>query len=368
MSRRSVVNGFISSRPIVSSATEPALNQMSPPVSELHDLGLRFGQDGDPSLKRLRTRNGRFRYVDEHGATVDATTCERIERLAIPPAWTSVWIARRANSHIQATGRDARGRKQYRYHPDFRAHNETTKFADLLTWATRLPTLRRRLESDVAHRRPDREKVIALAIMLLDETSIRVGNEHYAQANGSYGLTTLRTQHARVLGDTIRLQFVGKSGKFHDVSHTDRRLARALKAILDLPGELLFHYESSAQLHPVHASDINDYLTTTMGTAHTAKTFRTWNATVSAAAFLGARPAPETPHEAQRVIAESMRATSVILGNTPAVARASYVHPSVVTGFADGSLSRQWAKPTPNAPRSLSADERRAMQFLKRTR
>lgn len=336
------------------------------PTDELDELGLRFGSDTDAGLRRIPNRTGGFHYVAANGNAVSKATSERIVHLAIPPAWTSVWIARSPSSHVQATGRDARKRKQYRYHPKFQAHNEITKFADLLTWGIHLHKLRARLRRDLARRRPDRNKVIALAITMLDETSIRVGNEQYAQSNGSYGLTTLRNTHARLAGDTISLRFVGKSGKSHDVSYTDRKLARAMRTVRDLPGELLFHYVSADTVHPIHASDINDYLTTTMGTSHTAKTFRTWNATVSAAAFLAAYPPPKTPAEGRRIVTEAMRATSRLLGNTPAVVRRSYVHPGVITAFNDGSLATQWVSAPAPSPRLLDTNERRALRLLRR--
>jgi DNA topoisomerase I len=325
--------------------------------------GLSFGNDQQPGFRRLGSAN-RFRYVDVAGKTVGANHLKRIRALVIPPAWTSVWISADPTSHLQATGRDAKGRKQYRYHENFRAHAEADKFDELLEWAEKLPSLRRQVNRDLGRRQHDLRNVSALAVRLLDETSIRIGNEQYARENESYGLTTLRTFHAKLLGSTIQLQFVGKSGQLQKVAYTDRRVARIVRSIVDLPGEQLFHYETTDGVHTIHSADINRYINESVGGKHTAKTFRTWNATVCATRELATAEPPSSRAEERRTIAEAMRKTAGLLGNTPAVARSSYVHPGVIDAYTTGELPTLWDRPTRSRSVMLTVEELKTKAVL----
>ncbi|MFC7610108.1 DNA topoisomerase IB [Teichococcus aestuarii] len=249
--------------------------------------GLRYVSDETPGLTRRRSGKG-WSFRDARGAPVkDKAVIARLRALAVPPAWTEVWLCPHANGHIQATGRDAKGRKQYRYHPDWRAARDATKYRHILHFARILPALRARVEQDMAARGLGREKVLATVVHLLDTTLIRVGNEDYAQANGSYGLTTLRDQHVDVRGDAMRFAFRGKSGKEWKLSLRDRRVARVVRACQDLPGQDLFQYRDEAgELQGIDSADVNEYLREATGEDITAKDFRTWAGTVLAAMAL----------------------------------------------------------------------------------
>ncbi len=256
-------------------------------IESAGDAGLRYMRDDKAGIRRARAGN-RFKYFLSDGKTVrDEATMERIRALVIPPAWEHVWICPLPNGHLQATGRDARGRKQYRYHPRFREVRDQSKYARLADFATALPRIRRRVTRDL--RRPGiaREKVLASIVRLLEATLIRVGNEEYARQNGSYGLTTLRNEHARVNGKQIRFSFRGKSGKRHQVEIADRRLARLVKRCQELPGQELFEYlDENGESHGVNSSDVNEYLREISGKDFTAKDFRTWAGSLLAAEFL----------------------------------------------------------------------------------
>lgn len=259
------------------------------------DAVLLFGTDAEPGIRR-RGR-ARRRYVDDvTGETVtDAATLERIASLAVPPAWTDVWISRDPDSHLQATGRDARGRKQYRYHPSFRSHREARKFDQLPAFGAVLGPLRARVSDDLEGSGLDKRRVVALVVRLLDHSFVRVGNEEYARTNQSYGLTTLRDEHAQVQGGRLRLSFVGKHGRRHEVEVADARLARLVRRCQDLPGQVLFQYVEGDEIRPVRSTDVNDYLREVTGLEVTAKTFRTWAASVLLGAGLAGVPVPETP-------------------------------------------------------------------------
>ena len=309
------------------------------------------GADDEPGIRRHGHR--RFRYTDERrsGRTVtDPKTLERIRRLAVPPAWTDVWISADPATHIQATGRDARGRKQYRYHSEYRARRDAKKFDQLVPFGQALPVLRRAVDADLRRTGLPHDQVVALLVALLDRTLLRVGNESYVRDNGSFGLTTLRDRHADVDGRTIRLHFRAKSAKDCELQWTDARLARLVRQCRDLPGQLLFQWlDETGGRHPVRSNDVNDYVRRITGLDATAKTFRTWGATLLAAvgfAEVADTPPPLRPGVAQEVIA----AVAAELGNTPAVCRASYVHPGVVEAFHMGTLSSLW-----RAPKSRSA-------------
>lgn len=308
--------------------------------------GLVWSSDETPGLSRRRAGKG-FSYRDERGRPIrDMAVLNRIRSLAIPPAWTEVWICPDARGHIQATGRDARGRKQYRYHPGWTQAASETKFDRLAQFARRLPRLRRRIEADLALRGPTRDKVLATAVRLLELSLIRIGNARYARANRSFGLTTLYKRHLEVDGAALVLAFRGKSGIDHRVSVRDRRLARVVRSLRDLPGQRLFQYRNAeGELVPVTSEAVNAYIRDAMGEAFSAKDFRTWAGTVSAARVLVEMPAPQSATEARRAITRCCRAVAGLLGNTPTVCRASYVHPRVLDAFEAGELAQHLPSP-----------------------
>lgn len=301
--------------------------------------GLTYGSDEQPGLTR-RGQPGAFSYVDASGREVaDARVLGRIRALAIPPAWTEVWICPRARGHIQATGRDQKGRKQYRYHADWSAHRATGKFDRMPAFARALPRLRRRVEADLARRGVCREKVLATTVRLLELTLIRIGNPQYARQNRSYGLTTLHKRHLEIDGAALQFSFRGKSGKDHAVSVRDRRLARVIRALQDLPGQQVFKYrDAHGELVPVSSDEVNTYIREAMGGEFSAKDFRTWAATVSAARALRDAPRPTSETDAKRKIAVCVRAVAGLLGNTPTVCRAAYIHPRVLEMFERDQL------------------------------
>lgn len=325
--------------------------------------------DDEPGIRRRGRK--RFSYRDEvTGRDVTGRAAlARIQGLAVPPAWTDVWICRDANGHIQATGRDARGRKQYRYHPDYRARREQEKFADLLPFGEALGPLRKQIRADLRRPSWDCERVLGLVLALLDTTLVRVGNEGYARENGSYGLTTLRNRHVK--GSTRRptFRFVGKGGLEHEVTVEDPALARLVRRCHQLPGHRLFQWEDDdGALHPVRSDDVNERLRELSGLDVTAKSFRTWGATTTAAAELAAQDPPESEREAKRTIIEAVDEVAEVLGNTRAVARSSYVAPVVFSAYEAGSLQEWWAKGPTRPAGGLDADERRLLSVLKRAR
>ena len=301
--------------------------------------GLSWCSDEQPGLKRTASGKG-FAYHDRQGRLItDETVLARIRALAIPPAWTDVWICPRASGHIQAVGRDVKGRKQYRYHPDWSAHAAETKFERLPEFARALPKLRRRIEDDLGRRGSSREKVLATAVRLLEVTLIRVGNAQYAKQNRSYGLTTLHKRHLEVDGAALTFAFKGKSGVEHEVRVRDRRLARVVRGLRELPGQHLFKYrDADGDLCPVTSDDVNAYIREAMGEQFSAKDFRTWAGTVSAARALRELEPPSSPTEAKRRITVCVKAVAGLLGNTPTVCRSSYVHPRVFELFENGRL------------------------------
>lgn len=301
--------------------------------------GLSWCSDEQPGLKRTASGKG-FAYHDRQGRLItDETVLARIRALAIPPAWTDVWICPRASGHIQAVGRDVKGRKQYRYHPDWSAHAAETKFERLPEFARALPKLRRRIEDDLGRRGSSREKVLATAVRLLEVTLIRVGNAQYAKQNRSYGLTTLHKRHLGVDGAALTFAFKGKSGVEHEVRVRDRRLATVVRGLRDLPGQQLFKYrDADGALCAVTSDDVNAYIREAMGEQFSAKDFRTWAGTVSAARALRELEPPSSPTEAKRRITVCVKAVAGLLGNTPTVCRSSYVHPRVFELFEKGRL------------------------------
>jgi DNA topoisomerase-1 len=300
--------------------------------------GLHYVQCDAPGIRRVKHGTG-FAYVAPGGARVrDPDVLERIRRLAIPPAWIDVWICTSARGHLQATGRDARGRKQYRYHASFRALREQDKYARLASFARALPRIRRKVRADLRLEGLPRAKVIAAVVRLLETTFIRVGNEEYARDNGSYGLTTMRNRHVRVNGARIQFQFRGKSGKSHAIELDDARVARIVRRCRDLPGQELFQYEEAGTRNSVGSADINAYLQEVTGSDYSAKDFRTWGGTLLAGLALGRRPPPRSRTEAKREVNGVIREVAAELGNTPAICRKSYVDPRILAAYEAGKL------------------------------
>jgi DNA topoisomerase-1 len=281
-----------------------------------------------------------YRRPDGRPVT-DQQDLRRIRSLAIPPAWTDVWICPRPHGHLQATGRDARGRKQHRYHPRWTAVRDEAKYARMLTFAEALPALRRRTEADLALRGLPWRKVVAAVVQLLEKTLIRIGNDEYAKQNRSFGLTTIQDRHARVTGVGMRFRFRGKSGKPHDVQLTDPRLARIVKQCQELPGSQLFQYIGErGRVRDITSSDVNGYLRATMGHAFTAKDFRTWAGTILAARALTELGRTATRGPGERQVVQAVDAVSQLLNNTRSVCRKCYVHPTVIEAYLDGSLEK----------------------------
>jgi DNA topoisomerase-1 len=296
--------------------------------------------DTAAGITRLR-RDGRFRYVDAQGRTLkDNAAQARIRALAIPPAWTDVWISPRPNSHLQATGRDARGRKQYRYHPAFRAHQEQEKFEHLIDFAKALPAIRRTVRKHMARKGLPREKVLATVVHLLETTLIRVGNADYARANQSYGLTTLRDPHVDVNGAALRFHFKGKSGRVWKLKVSNRRVAKIVKACQDLPGQHLFQYmNGDGTLHDVTSGDVNAYLREITHRDITAKDFRTWAGTVLAALALREFAAIDSEAAAKRNVRAAIESVAAHLGNTATICRKCYIHPAILETYMAGELA-----------------------------
>jgi DNA topoisomerase-1 len=312
------------------------------PRDAAEEAGLAYVDDSTPGLTRRKSGAG-FSYRDPKGAPVrDAKTLARIRALAIPPAYTDVWICTRANGHIQATGRDAKGRKQYRYHADFRAARDQTKFAHIMTFADVLPALRARVDADMGKTGLPREKVLATVVHLLETTLIRVGNDDYARTNKSFGLTTLRDRHATIAGKSLTFRFKGKSGKTWDLGVEDRRVARIVKACQDLPGQELFQYrDGDGAVRDVTSADVNAYLREVTGQPITAKDFRTWAGTVLAALALQEFEAFDTEAAAKKNLRTAIESVASRLGNTPTICRKCYIHPEVLDGYLEGDLLLQ---------------------------
>jgi DNA topoisomerase-1 len=301
--------------------------------------GLRYATDTRGGMTRRRSGKG-FSYRDTDGVTIrDRETLRRIRALAIPPAWTDVWICPWPNGHLQASGRDARGRKQYRYHAQWQVRRGTDKFDRMLAFAKALPRIRRRCDTDLARRGLPRDKVLAAVVRLLELTLIRVGNDEYARLNRSFGLTTLRDRHARIDGTTVRFRFRGKAGLTHEIGLRDRRLAQLVRRCQELPGQELFQFvDEDGEARDVASDDVNAYLREASGGDFTAKDFRTWAGTVLAYRALRALQPGTGEREAKRNVVEAIKQTADRLGNTPAVARGSYVHPAVLEAYLEGSI------------------------------
>ncbi|MEO7003674.1 MAG: DNA topoisomerase IB [Ktedonobacterales bacterium] len=313
------------------------------PAAQALAAGLRYTTNTMPGIQRKRVGD-EFRYVDPHGEPVsDEHTLNRIRALGIPPAWKDVWICTAPRGHLQATGHDAKGRKQYRYHPQWRAARDETKYARMAAFGAALPSIRKLVAQDVTLPGLPREKALAAIVELLDTTAIRVGNEIYARENESYGLTTLRNEHVAVQGTTIRISFRGKSGKYHEVDVRDRRLARIIRRSQELPGEELFQYVGhDGELHSITSGDVNDYLHTITGQHFTAKDFRTWAGTLCAAQSLAMSEPADSETQAKKQVTQAVKDAALRLGNTPAICRKSYIHPGVIESYLNGSFQQLW--------------------------
>lgn len=311
-----------------------------PEMQSARDAGLRYVTDAAPGIARRRHGSG-FCYRAPDGRDVrDRATLARIRSLAIPPAWREVWICPRADGHVQATGRDARGRKQYRYHARWRDVRDESKYDRVGPFARALPRLRRRVRADLARPGLPREKVLATVVRLLETTFMRVGNEAYARENDSYGLTTLRGKQVRVRGSRLRFEFRGKSGVQHRIEVSDARLAAIVRRMQDLPGEELFCYlDEAGETRVVESADVNAYLREAAGESFTSKDFRTWAGTLLAARALRALGPPASAAEAKRNVVQAVEAVARQLGNTKAVCRKCYIHPAVLAGYEDGTLT-----------------------------
>jgi DNA topoisomerase-1 len=352
--------------PVVSPAAPATLTaEAGAEVAEA--AGLRYVSDTMPGIRRRRAGKG-FAYVDVAGRPVrDAKTLARIRSLAIPPAYTDVWICPSADGHIQATGRDARGRKQYRYHLRWREVRDETKFGRMLAFAAALPKIRARLDRDLELPGLTREKVLATVVRLLESTCIRVGNDEYARTNNSYGLTTLRDEHVEVSGATLRFSFRGKSGKTHSCDLTDRRLARIVARCQALPGEELFQYiDDDGNRQTIGSGDVNDYLREITGEDFTAKDFRTWAGTILAVRALGELGPAATEREAKSNVVQAIDEVAERLNNTRAVCRKYYVHPAVFEHYAAGTMLDVVKEPSSNgaAPTGLTAEEKSILRLL----
>jgi DNA topoisomerase-1 len=347
------------------------LETIDDPVHASRLAGLRYVSDAQPGIRRKRRGRG-FTYLDPAGKPIhDKDVLARIKSLAIPPAWACVWICPLANGHLQATGRDAKRRKQSRYHPRWREVRDENKYERMKIFGEALPLIRRQVDLDLGRPGLPREKVLATIVRLLETTFIRVGNQEYARENHSYGLTTLRTRHVDVDGATVHFNFKGKSGVRHSIDLDDRQLARVVKRCLDLPGYELFQYMDECGAHrTVDAADVNDYLGVITGQHFTAKDFRTWAGTVLACAMLRSCEKFETESEAKKNVVRAIAAVAERLGNTPTVCRKCYVHPAVISSYLAGemgrSLRKQVEKAAVQAAPALRDEELDLLHLLER--
>jgi DNA topoisomerase I len=347
------------------------LEIVTDPVESAKAAGLRYVSDTRPGLRRRRSGKG-FRYVDAEGKTVrDKETLARIKSLVIPPAWTGVWICPNPKGHLQATGRDARGRKQSRYHPRWREVRDETKYERMMIFGAALPTIRERVEQDLGMPGLPRPKVLATIVRLMEVTLIRVGNEEYARQNQSYGLTTMRNKHVAVDGSTVTFHFQGKSRVQHTVDITDRRLARIVQRCQDIPGYELFQYvDKDGTRHSVDSADVNEYLREIAGQEFTAKDFRTWAGSVLACEMLWEFEKFESETEAKKNVVQAIKQVATRLGNTPSVCRKCYVHPVVLDCYMSGAMldgvKRQVQEEEAGEPAALRRQEEALLKLLRR--
>ena len=359
--------------PSIATGNAGAPSEDAPAVAR--KVGLRYVDDSKPGITRHKTRAG-FRYVGPDGKPVrDEEALERIRSLAIPPAWTEVWICPLANGHIQATGRDAKKRKQYRYHAQWRSVRDESKYERMLSFGRALPRIRARVNEDLALPGLPREKVLATVVQLLQDTMIRIGNEEYARTNKSFGLTTLRNRHVDISGREVEFHFRGKSGVEHTIRLRDPKLARIIKRMRDLPGQELFQYiGEDGERHSIDSADVNDYLRSLAGAEYTAKDFRTWSGTMLAALELQALRTVESASDAKKNIVQAISSVSKRLGNTPAVCRKCYVHPAVLDCYLQGIMHETWdelmksMKAPADDPHALKMEELAVLALLESRR
>jgi DNA topoisomerase-1 len=347
----------------------PAVVPTSEPTVAAKAAGLRYVTDTMRGIARQPKGDG-FEYVDARGEPVtDPDILARIKSLVIPPAWTEVWICPLANGHLQATGRDAKKRKQYRYHPRWRSVRDESKYERMLNFGRALPQIRAAVDAALKLPGLPREKVLATIVRLLEVTMMRIGNEEYARTNKSFGLTTLRTRHVKVDGKAVEFHFRGKSGVFHDIKVEDRRLARIIERTRELPGQELFQYvDGDGERHTVDSADVNDYLRTITGEDYTAKDFRTWSGTVLAALALHEFEQFDSEAQAKKNIVRAIESVAERLGNTPTICRKCYVHPAVLEAYLDGTIVEALRERTERELsedlHSLSADEGAVLALL----
>ncbi|RWC33294.1 MAG: DNA topoisomerase IB [Mesorhizobium sp.] len=328
---------------------------------------LTYVSDAEPGIRRLKAGKG-FSYKGPDGRAVSSATRVRIEAIVVPPAWTDVWISPDADGHIQATGRDQRGRKQYCYHPQWAAERDDAKYSSLVAFAESLPQLRRRIDSDLRRRGLPLERVVAAVVWLLDNTMIRVGNAAYARDNKSFGLTTLRDRHVDIVGSSLRFAFKGKSGKEWKLKLVDRRIARIVRGAQDLPGQKLFQYlDEDGDRRPVHSDEVNRYIREALGDAFSSKHFRTWGGTIHAASLFAQTELPQSQTQQKRVMNSVIDKVAERLGNTRAVCRKCYIHPQVFEAWSKGRLLDEMAQ-TNKRKRSIDGlddEEALVLRWLK---
>jgi DNA topoisomerase-1 len=340
------------------------------PIRSAKAAGLQYVCDDRPGIRREMAALG-FRYLSARGKVIrKPAELKRIRALAIPPAWTDVWICPDARGHLQATGRDARGRKQYRYHARWRTCRDETKFDRMQAFAAALPGIRARIARDLAANGLSREKVLAGVVALLEKTLIRVGNDEYARTNRSFGLTTLRDHHVQIRGSAMRFRFRGKSGKNHEIGLNDRRLARVVRQCRDLPGQELFQYlDDEGRRRDVTSTDVNNYLKEITGENFTAKDFRTWFGTVLACTALTECEEAASRAAAKRNVLRAIEAVAGVLGNTRSVCRKSYIHPAVLDAYEQGLMTRRRgskAAGSRNGAHALRPEEIATLAVLRR--
>ncbi|EEF61153.1 DNA topoisomerase IB [Pedosphaera parvula] len=344
---------------------------MPDPVESAKIVRLRYVTDDTSGISREKAGDD-FRFIDAEGKRVtDEKTLDRINSLAIPPAWTEVWICPYANGHLQATGRDARKRKQHRYHPKWREIRDQNKYAQMIAFAKALPQIRQRVDADLALSGFPRAKVLATVVKLLEVTLIRVGNEEYAKENRSYGLTTLKDRHVDISGSKLHFHFKGKSGKNHEIDIHDRKLAKIVKGVQDLPGQELFQYiDDDGQRKQVDSDDVNTYLKEITGEDFTAKCFRTWAGTILAAQALQEFKKCDSEVEAKKNVIQAIKSVSQRLGNTPTICRKCYVHPAILELYMDAALvetlTQQAGKVLSESLQELSPQEAAVLAMLEK--
>lgn len=361
-----------SSALLQTSHAAPVVSDTPTAEERARSVSLRYVSDEEPGIRR-KGGPKRFSYRRPDGAELrDEKTLARIRALVIPPAWTDVWIAAQANAHLQATGRDERGRKQYRYHDRWAQTRDETKYGGLVAFARALPKLRARVDADLRKRSLSRERVIATIVWLLDNTMIRVGNPAYARDNKSFGLTTLRTRHVAVEGAKLRFAFKGKSGKEWRLQLTDRRMAKIMRSIQELPGQALFqYYDEERNKRSVTSSDVNDYLREAAEADFSSKHFRTWGGTVHAAILLGTTELPESKAAARRALNAAIDAVAARLGNTRSVCRACYIHPDIFAAWSEGVLTQEMLaarRSFRKLPDGIDLEEMTVLRWLERRR